>query len=344
MDKGKKPSARLVPVDIRDSGRSLIMIKGYLSDREDTVKENEHWWEAIRQAGWRDSIYQLWWDASTPYSFSLNVLKSVLIPGMAVLKAGVAVSEGLRHWRKIHRRARRVGESLFQELLAPVSHDRLTIVGFSLGALMTWHALKTGNTQGLNIDRVFMLGGAFPADNQYDLARVCLIPEERLFNVYNSEDNVLRYFYPLGQLPIPGFDTLQEAVRDVRPERIKGITRERISQKLLEKKRHFQSRAETQMARLRTRMGQGIDLDQMNLSQLEAHLPHVPCGVQPIVANSQPINARITNIDATEQIGRSPRNHWHYYKVIPQVLGPYLSGPARTDGRRALPDPEEPTG
>jgi hypothetical protein len=47
-----------------------------------------------------------------------------------------------------------------------------------------------------------------------------------------------------------------------------------------------------------------------------------PCGLKPILFN----HPKIMNIDATQEISPSPRNHWEHLEALPNTIGWLFDG------------------
>ena len=188
---------------------ALVLIRGYLSERKREPEDNAHWQRSLREAGWRGSIYHLWWDASSSTSFFLNALLIItrfpMPPFHRVLqilgRAGISATALLFHWRKVKRRAKRVGQNHLSELLDLIPERRVTIMGFSLGALIVYYGLKNmGNRESQVINNVIFLGGAVARDESKGWNKAIEQLEGKIINVFNGRDYILRYLFRMAQV------------------------------------------------------------------------------------------------------------------------------------------------
>lgn len=234
---------------------ALLLIRGYLSERKREPEDNANWQRSIRAAGWRGPIYYLWWDASSSAVFFLNALLIItrvpMPPFHRVLqvlgRAGISLTALFFHWRKVKRRAKRVGYNYLPELLSLIPESKVTIVGFSLGALIAYYGLiNMGKLESHVINNVILLGGAVMRDESKDWNKVIEPLEGKIINVFNGRDYLLRYFFRMAQVN-----------------------------------------------------------------------PKSPCGLKPIKFS----HPKIINVDATEQMSGSPRNHWEHVRALPNTIG-----------------------
>jgi hypothetical protein len=188
---------------------ALLLIRGYLSERKREPEDNAHWQRSLREAGWRGPIYYLWWDASSSAAFFLNALLIItrlpMPPFHKVLqvlsRAGISVTALLIHWRKVKRRAKRVGRNYLPELLNLIPESKVTIMGFSLGALIAYYGLiNMGNRESHVINNVILLGGAVARDKSKDWNKVIEPLEGKIINVFNGRDYMLRYLFRMAQV------------------------------------------------------------------------------------------------------------------------------------------------
>ena len=239
----------------KESEEAMVLIRGYLSERKKEPEDNAQWLQALRSAGWRGSVYHLWWDASSSPAFLLNallVLARIPLPpphrALQILgRAGITASALLLHWKKVKQRAKRVGREYLQDLLGQVSEPRLNLMGFSLGALIIYYGLMNLKpAPKIPIHDVILLGGAVAKDEKRDWRKMVEPVEGTLYNVFNTRDYILRYLFRLAQLNTKS-----------------------------------------------------------------------PCGLKPILFNHH----KIMNIDATQEISPSPRNHWEHVEALPDTIG-----------------------
>jgi hypothetical protein len=162
-------------------------------------------------------------------------------------RAGISVTALLFHWRKVKRRAKKVGRNYLPELLSLIPESKVTIMGFSLGAFIVYYGLiNMGNLESHVINNVIFLGGAVARDESKDWNRAIEPLEGKIINVFNGRDYMLRYLFRMAQVN-----------------------------------------------------------------------PKSPCGLKPIKLS----HPKIINIDATEEISASPRNHWEHVRALPNTIG-----------------------
>ncbi len=172
--------------------RAVVLIRGYLSERSVGLDKNAKWCDAIRRAGFDGAIYLLWWDSSRKRAVGKNAL------------AGW-------HWRKVQRRAKRVGRRYFADLLRAIPADEVVIVAHSAGTRVAYYGL-TGlkRVAARRLSGVVLTGGAIGRDR--DWATVARGVSGPILNLYCPKDAVLRVGYgagclwkkkPIGRAPIP---------------------------------------------------------------------------------------------------------------------------------------------
>jgi hypothetical protein len=116
-------------------------------------------------------------------------------------RAGISVTAFLFHWRKVKRRAKRVGHHYLPELLSLIPESKVTIMGFSLGALIAYHGLiNMGSLDSPVINNVILLGGAVARDESKDWNKVIKPLEGKIINVFNGRDYMLRYLFRMAQV------------------------------------------------------------------------------------------------------------------------------------------------
>lgn len=156
---------------------ALIFIDGYLSQGATQAEDNGHWWWIIRKAGWKGSIYHLWWDAS---EFN-TLLQSMLIFGVGALP----------HWQKHKARAKKVGIEYAPELFSHLSEKTVSLVGFSLGARVVYYIMRDWPESSVSLHDVILLAGAIRRGNSKDWGLAASHITGHLLNIYNSNDWVL---------------------------------------------------------------------------------------------------------------------------------------------------------
>jgi Protein of unknown function (DUF726) len=159
---------------------ALIFIDGYLSERANPLKDNHQWWEAIRQVGWKGSIYYLYWEAST--------LKTSL-EAFAQLEA-----EAIGKWQRYKSLAKRVGKSFLPKLACDLEEESVSLIGFSSGAYVAYYAMHDWFKASIELKDVILLAATIRRDRSKDWGKAAFRLSGNLINVYNSEDLVLKRF------------------------------------------------------------------------------------------------------------------------------------------------------
>ncbi len=151
---------------------ALVYIQGYLSDRDDSEERQERWVECLRAAGWRGSVYHLWWDASSLRGFGKDAIQGRVL-----------------HWWKVKSRAKRVGVEHVESLIREnVNEQKISLVGHSLGARVAYYAVLNSK---IKLENVVLLGGAIRRDSSREWGDVADRLDGKLVNVYNESDIVL---------------------------------------------------------------------------------------------------------------------------------------------------------
>jgi hypothetical protein len=159
---------------------AIVVLPGYLSEEQGP---GAGWTGALRACGWDGAIYSLRWDAST----YRGLVEAVVLRGGLV---------GARlHWWWIKRRARRTAALHAGPLLREgLPFGRVSLVGHSLGARLTYFALMESRPRPV-IDDLLFAGGALRRDSSTAWRRACDAIGGRVLNLRNAEDFVLRRVY-----------------------------------------------------------------------------------------------------------------------------------------------------
>ena len=186
---------------------ALVVIRGFLSEPKRTPDDNDHWLQALKKAGWRGSIYQLWWDASSSGTFFIAALLMIvripLSPPQRVFqilgRAGISASALIFQWKKIRGRAKSVGRDYLHDLLKLIPESAVNLMGFSLGALVVYYGLMNlTRLESPVIKNAILLGGAVERDKEWN--NVVKPLENNLINVYNCRDYILKYVFRIAQM------------------------------------------------------------------------------------------------------------------------------------------------
>ncbi|MGK7927595.1 MAG: DUF726 domain-containing protein [Spirulina sp.] len=159
---------------------SLIFIDGSLSERIDNPADNYQWWQVLRQAGWRGSIYALGWDRSN-FSPSWESL-------------GQLETDAIASWHKHKNYIRRVGKSYLPKLISEHNLASVSLLGFSVGARVAYYTMRDWSEAQIHLNNVLLLGGTIRRDSMRNWADAASRLEGKLINIYNGEDLVLTRF------------------------------------------------------------------------------------------------------------------------------------------------------
>jgi pimeloyl-ACP methyl ester carboxylesterase len=149
------------------------------------------------------------WDASDVEVFLgriLLLLTATPIPSPGKLasllvRSGVTMTAMLAHWIQIRSRAERIGREDLPDMLSRIPEGRVSVVGFSLGALIVYHGLLNARqTEEPLIHNAVLLSGAVPHGDPETWACALAGLEGRLVNVYNPQDTMLKYLFRIAQL------------------------------------------------------------------------------------------------------------------------------------------------
>lgn len=158
------------------STKAIIFIHGAYS--EEWGEKDKHYnrlLTSLQAAGWKDSVYHLWWDCSSAgwmHSNRVNLLK----------------------WAELKDRARKVGKKRFADLARyKVSEKEVSIVAYSLGVRVAYYALKEWSGYQHSLKDAIFLAGAVPRDSSKDWGEAASSLSGTLFNIYNNDDYALGY-------------------------------------------------------------------------------------------------------------------------------------------------------
>ncbi|WP_026735825.1 DUF726 domain-containing protein [Fischerella sp. PCC 9605] len=164
-----KPELRLISQPA-GSIKALVFIDGYLS--QDKVRDDSLL-TAFSYAGWKDSVYQLWWDASCKLSCALQL--------------------GIFHWHHCKSRAKEVGREYLPSLISnKIPEINVCIVAHSLGARVAYYSLEAWSETQHSLQDVILLGGAVRRDSSKNWGYVASRVRGHLINVYNYDDLTLK--------------------------------------------------------------------------------------------------------------------------------------------------------
>lgn len=163
----------------------LIYIPGMNTEKTLSLEEEKK--NAILNAGWKGDIYYLWWDASNELEFYLETLPRFVAP----LVKG--------KFKKTEYVASKTGREYLPFLIRSLAPGkRVTFVAHSLGAYMLYELFKSPADYPIHnpIDDVILLGGALSVwEKEWRQTGF-----RKLINVYNTNDAILNWLYPIGKV------------------------------------------------------------------------------------------------------------------------------------------------
>jgi hypothetical protein len=170
-----KPQIRLLARPLRSTKAIIFIHGGWSQNWGSKDKDYQILLRALRQAGWEDAIYHLWWDSSECFERNFH-------------KVGT-----------IGERAKRVGKQYFSNLVASgIPEQEVSILAYSFGARVAYYALNSWSGQH-NLKDAILLAGAIKRDSSKDWGYAASKLSGRLFNIYNNDDLTLDWFHQVHQ-------------------------------------------------------------------------------------------------------------------------------------------------
>jgi len=220
------------------SSCAVVLVNGYLSETKLLSEDNDKWWDGLDECGWDGAIYHLWWDASHKGGIVSHMLDAlgVAAPAGAVLanRSGAAIAAALgtflgagamTHWRKVKRRAKRTGAQYVPKLLRDeVEEDEVVLIGHSAGARVVHYALRNYQYDSPEIRDVILNGGAIRRGTHHAWDKAVKPIRGKLYNVYHSDDHILRFLYKLGA---PGLKS-PCGMKPIKRQEFDSVTAEKI--------------------------------------------------------------------------------------------------------------------
>ncbi|MFB2877822.1 DUF726 domain-containing protein [Floridanema aerugineum] len=149
---------------------ALVFLNGW---RTKYIQNQDIWCTSIRKAGWKGSIYQLWWDSGTDE-----------YPPTPI------------HWEIIRGRSKTIAKHYLTDLLRSIPEQKISLIAHSLGARIIHYGLEVPpNTYSKEVNNVILLGGAARTIKWDDLV---FSISGKLINFYNCNDKVLNYWFRWG--------------------------------------------------------------------------------------------------------------------------------------------------
>ena len=184
---------------------AMIIIKGYLSDKQDSEEVSDDYVQRLRNAGWCGAIYHLWWDASNKGAMASAVMQGTTPLAFAGAPLMLPISVGAIgarfHWSKVKDRAQRTGRDFALQLIqSQVSEQKVSLLGHSLGARVAYYLMQTAVSESFAFDNVYLLGGAIRRDSSKEWGHVVGAVSGALVNVHNKKDKILSTFFRVAEL------------------------------------------------------------------------------------------------------------------------------------------------
>lgn len=169
----------LVPIESsQELPEALVLIRGYISENSFTTNIEEKWRTAVRQSGWKGSIYHLWWESSSNSLWNIGRLH-------------------LR-WEQVKSRAKQVGRDHLAKLVSNIPEKSVSLIGYSLGVRIIYHGIESWSESKKILNNAILLGGAVRRNKEWGVKASRLTGQ--IVNFYNSDDQVLLYLFKIGEL------------------------------------------------------------------------------------------------------------------------------------------------
>lgn len=188
-----KPYLALID-QCQSSSEALIVIRGYFCEDNFTTKE-QLWIDRIRKAGWKGSIYHLWWESSSDSPWNKTRLH-------------------LR-WDQVKSRAKKVGRDYLFNLVSTIPEKSISLIGYSLGVRVIYYGIQSWSNSSKILKSTILLGGAVRRNKDWGIRASML--DGKLINVYNSDDKVLKTHFKIGEFYLKSPCGLKP-IKDVHPK------------------------------------------------------------------------------------------------------------------------------
>lgn len=188
-----KPYLALID-QCQSSSEALIVIRGYFCEDNFTTKE-QLWIDRIRKAGWKGSIYHLWWESSSDSPWNKTRLH-------------------LR-WDQVKSRAKKVGRDYLFNLVSTIPEKSISLIGYSLGVRVIYYGIQSWSNSSKILKSTILLGGAVRRNKDWGIIASKL--DGKLINVYNSDDKALKTYFKIGEFYLKSPCGLKP-IKDVHPK------------------------------------------------------------------------------------------------------------------------------
>jgi len=180
----KKPYIKQIkPSQGKDE--ALVFLNGYQQRDKDN---RSRWCKYLRDAGWKGSIYQLWWDGGSKEGRKRAMSPLGHIP---VLNGYIHYYP---HWKMVVKRATISGSKYLPSLLSKIAETKISFIGYSLGCRVIHYGMQKFNpkSSGKTIDNIFLLAGAVHTTKWEKIAPKI---EGKIYNFYNKRDWTLNWAF-----------------------------------------------------------------------------------------------------------------------------------------------------
>lgn len=192
----KKP--KLCIKERGDNDQAVVLIPGMWTEDDGC---DERWVRSLRDSGFEGTIYDYVWDSSNELGALQRIVAAVptgTVAGGLLMGAMPVGLAALRYyWTTLKSRAKKAGADFLADALEKgVAESHVTLLGHSLGARVAYYGVMAG----AKIDRFVMAGGAIRRDSSKDWAQAADRVAGGIFNVRNSQDDVLSWLFRVAEL------------------------------------------------------------------------------------------------------------------------------------------------
>lgn len=180
----QKPYIKLIQAN-QGSNKALIFVNGYQMKYD---KNSKLWSFYLRQANWKGSIYQLWWDSGSKYGRKYFMSPLGKIPILNELV------HSYPHWRMVLERAKISGSKYLYSMLSSIEENEVSLIGYSLGCRLIHYGLQGFDSKlsSKSIKNIILLAGAI---RTIRWGKISVNITGKIYNLYNRDDDVLNYVF-----------------------------------------------------------------------------------------------------------------------------------------------------
>lgn len=171
-----KPYIKLIESSQKEN-KALVFFNGY---RMAEKNKSKLWCQYLRQAGWRGSIYQFWWDGGDEDEIDD-------FPHIPIV-------DHYSHWKINFKYAKEIGKNFVCDLLGSIPETQISLIGYSLGCRVIYYGVREFNSQySLKyIDNIILIAGAVKHIKWGSVAQNI---SGNIYNIYNKDDEILNEKY-----------------------------------------------------------------------------------------------------------------------------------------------------